>query len=213
MYNYFDSPDELNNLNLDLTNYYYFEEYFNDNEINKILKISEKYETVDGEVSKNIDKSYRTSNIKWLPENKETEWIYDDLKVLVKKANEKMWNFDLIGLGENIQIGEYSYEDNGHYDWHLDIGEKCNFRKISVSVQLSDPKDYDGGDLQFYTNRNIRGYLGYYEDFVLTALSLQNNNTGFIDKSQVEKKDLLAQFLDITVFEELYRALDCRLVF
>ena len=29
--------------------------------------------------------------------------------------------------------------------------------------------------------------------------------TGFIDKSQVEKKDLLAQFLDITVFEELYR--------
>ena len=62
------------------------------------------------------------------------------------------------------------------------------------------------GEQRVYTNRNIRGYLGYYEDFVLTALSLQNNNTGFIDKSQVEKKDLLAQFLDITVFEELYRA-------
>jgi len=61
------------------------------------------------------------------------------------------------------------------------------------------------GEQRVYTNRNIRGYLGYYEDFVLTALSLQNNNTGFIDKSQVEKKDLLAQFLDITVFEELYR--------
>ena len=156
MFNYFDSPDELNNLNLDLTNYYYFEKYFSDNEINKILKISEKYETVDGEVSKNIDKSYRSSNIKWIPENKETEWIYENLKVLVKKANKKMWNFDLVGFGENIQIGEYSYEDNGHYDWHLDIGEKCNFRKISVSVQLSDPQDYDGGDLQFNTNRNIR---------------------------------------------------------
>ncbi len=62
------------------------------------------------------------------------------------------------------------------------------------------------GEQRVYTNKNIRGYLGYYEDFVLTALSLQNNNTGFIDKSQVEKKDLLAQFLDITVFEELYRA-------
>ena len=61
------------------------------------------------------------------------------------------------------------------------------------------------GEQRVYTNRNIRGYLGYYEDFVLTALSLQNNNTGFIDKTQVEKKDLLAQFLDITVFEELYR--------
>ena len=35
-------------------------------------------------------------------------------------------------------------------------------------------------------------------------MSVQNNNTGFIDQSQVEKKDLLSQFLDITVFEELY---------
>ena len=60
------------------------------------------------------------------------------------------------------------------------------------------------GDQRVYTNRNIRGYLGHYEDFALTALSVQNNNTGFIDKTQTEKKDLLAQFLDISVFEELY---------
>ena len=52
---------------------------------------------------------------------------------------------------------------------------------------------------------NIRGYLGLYNDFVLTSMSVQNNNTGFIDKTQVEKKDLLSQFLDITVFEELYQ--------
>ena len=60
------------------------------------------------------------------------------------------------------------------------------------------------GEQRVYTNRNIRGMLGNYEDFALTALSVQNNNTGFIDKTQTEKKDLLVQFLDITVFEELY---------
>ena len=60
------------------------------------------------------------------------------------------------------------------------------------------------GDQRVYTNKNIRGYLGKYDDFALTALSVQNNNTGFIDKTQVEKKDSLAQFLDISVFEELY---------
>jgi len=60
------------------------------------------------------------------------------------------------------------------------------------------------GDQRVYTNKNIRGYLGNYEDFELTTLSVQNNNTGFIDKTQTEKKDLLAQFLDISVFEELY---------
>jgi len=60
------------------------------------------------------------------------------------------------------------------------------------------------GDQRVYTNKNIRGYLGNYDDFALTSLSVQNNNTGFIDKTQTEKKDLLAQFLDISVFEELY---------
>jgi DNA repair exonuclease SbcCD ATPase subunit len=60
------------------------------------------------------------------------------------------------------------------------------------------------GEQRIQTDKNIRGYLGLYNDFVLTSMSVQNNNTGFIDQSQVEKKDLLSQFLDITVFEELY---------
>ena len=60
------------------------------------------------------------------------------------------------------------------------------------------------GEQRRETDKNIQGYVGQYDDFVLTALSVQNNNTGFIDKSQFEKKDLLSQFLDITVFEELY---------
>ena len=60
------------------------------------------------------------------------------------------------------------------------------------------------GEQRTQTDKNIRGYLGLYNDFVLTSMSVQNNNTGFIDQSQVEKKDLLSQFLDITVFEQLY---------
>ena len=61
------------------------------------------------------------------------------------------------------------------------------------------------GEQRRDTDKMIKGYLGEYDDFVLTALSVQNNNTGFIDKSQFEKKDLLSQFLDITVFEQLYQ--------
>jgi DNA repair exonuclease SbcCD ATPase subunit len=54
------------------------------------------------------------------------------------------------------------------------------------------------------TNNIIRKHVGTYEDFILTSLSLQNNNTAFIDMSQKDRKDLLAQFLDINVFESLY---------
>jgi exonuclease SbcC len=50
----------------------------------------------------------------------------------------------------------------------------------------------------------IEQYVGKYEDFVLTTLSLQGNNSIFIDKSQSERKDLLAQFMGLNVFDKLY---------
>jgi len=53
------------------------------------------------------------------------------------------------------------------------------------------------------TNDIIRSYIGSYEDFILTALSLQRNNSNFIDKGQSERKDLIARFLGITIFDHL----------
>ena len=50
----------------------------------------------------------------------------------------------------------------------------------------------------------IRDPVGSYDDFVLTTLSLQNNNAIFIDKSQSERKDLLAQFMGIDTFDQLH---------
>ena len=54
------------------------------------------------------------------------------------------------------------------------------------------------------TNANIRNVFGTYDDFVLTTLSTQSNNTGFIDMNQRDRKELLSQFLDIKIFENLY---------
>ena len=54
------------------------------------------------------------------------------------------------------------------------------------------------------TNQVIESYVGRYEDFVMTALSLQGNNALFIDKSQSERKDLLAQFMGLDIFDKLY---------
>jgi DNA repair exonuclease SbcCD ATPase subunit len=83
--------------------------------------------------------------------------------------------------------------------------------KYSVKVNFWT-LDEDGsevslnGEARYDTNKIISSYVGHFEDFILTSLSLQNNNTGFIDKSQSERKDLLAQFLDIKVFDDLWRA-------
>jgi len=55
------------------------------------------------------------------------------------------------------------------------------------------------------TNAIIRTYLGTYKDFILTSVIAQNNNTGFIEMTQKERKDLLSQFLDINIFDDLQK--------
>lgn len=60
------------------------------------------------------------------------------------------------------------------------------------------------GDQRKDTNRIIQSYIGTFDDFILTTLSLQDNNTIFIDKTQSERKELLSRFLDLQIFEQLY---------
>jgi len=56
-------------------------------------------------------------------------------------------------MPEQIQYTEYYGTNKGHYDWHMDLGSQgfMKFRKISVTVQLSDSNEYEGGDLQIWT--------------------------------------------------------------
>ena len=101
-----------------------------------------------------------------------------------------------------FELGKYSY-------FIERIGKKNNRGHVKVDVNFwrvdqSGNEESLNGDQRDTTNKSIRQYLGSYEDFVLTALSLQNNNTGFIDKTQRERKDLLSQFLDIDIFEQQY---------
>jgi DNA repair exonuclease SbcCD ATPase subunit len=61
------------------------------------------------------------------------------------------------------------------------------------------------GEQRRDTNLNIEKYLGTFEDFVLTTLSLQGNNALFIDKSQSERKEILSQFIGVDIFDKLYQ--------
>jgi len=88
-------------------------------------------------------------------------------------------------------------------------GSKQKLGNVKVNVDFYYT-DQDGSKVSLNgkerndTNKSIQNVMGTYEDFVLTALSMQNNNTGFIDMNQKDRKDLLSQFLDINVFEDLY---------
>jgi len=93
----------------------------------------------------------RKSKIKWLGFNKEFQWLYYKVIDQIQLYNSYYWNFKLEELKEPFQYTEYNSTYQGKYDWHLDLGkDKTSFRKISLTIQLSSPKEYEGGILQVY---------------------------------------------------------------
>jgi PKHD-type hydroxylase len=89
----------------------------------------------------------RKSNVAFLND----KWIQDMVYEYVKIANrEAGWNFDLVD-SESPQFTIYN--KNHFYDWHVDNDvvrpESKLIRKLSAVINLSDPKDYKGGILEF----------------------------------------------------------------
>lgn len=111
----------------------------------------------DGTLKKSAKKSLlktRNSNIVFIDDT----WIYKEILPYVHTANKNAgWNFDW-DWSESCQFTEYSKEQ--HYDWHCDSWTKPyndpnkketlgKIRKLSVTVSLTNPNDYEGGDLEF----------------------------------------------------------------
>jgi DNA repair exonuclease SbcCD ATPase subunit/DNA repair exonuclease SbcCD nuclease subunit len=104
----------------------------------------------------------------------------------------------------------FTFELNG-VDYIIERTAKKSPKRGTVKVDTEFYRIIDGqkeslnGEQRRETNANIREYVGTYDDFILTAMSTQSNNSGFIEKSQKERKELLAQFLDMDIFEGLYQ--------
>jgi PKHD-type hydroxylase len=140
------------------TNYYWFEEGFSPEELafieQQVLEIPfQQGVTEGGSQDQGDGLEARNSMVKWIPFTMETKWIYDKIGELAMIANRDVFNFKLSHMPEQIQYTEYYGTNKGHYDWHMDIGTQgfMKFRKISVTVQLSGPEEYEGGDLQLWT--------------------------------------------------------------
>ena len=101
--------------------------------------------------------------------------------------------------------GVFRFEMNGTVYTIERQGTKKKDKHVKVDVNFSTETENLNGEERSDTNKSIRRYLGTYDDFILTAFSLQADNNNFIEKTQRERKDLLSQFLDITVFEQLYQ--------
>ena len=103
------------------------------------------------DASNNTVDTIRKSDIRWInaldPENR---FIIDTLWNLIIEANRDHFGFDLNYLRE-VQYTTYQGQQGGKYDWHKDtfwINPTKNHRKLSLTIQLSDPGEYEGGEFE-----------------------------------------------------------------
>ena len=105
---------------------------------------------------------------------------------------------------------KFNFEING-VDYFIERRAKWTRKGTNLKVDVNFWREDAGvveslnGEQRRETNKNIEKYLGKFEDFVLTTLSLQGNNALFIDKSQSERKEILSQFIGVDIFDKLYQ--------
>ena len=163
---------------MNLSNYYwYFKSAltprFCDEVIKYALSQQEEMARTGGYEDKKLNrqeiidlKRKRNSDLVWLNET----WIYKEIHPFVREANKKAgWNFEWHRT-ESCQFTKYKL--NQYYDWHCDSWHKPydrkdpnhpehgKIRKLSMTCQLTDGLEYEGGELEF----DFRNYEPHARD-------------------------------------------------
>ncbi len=144
--------------------YYWYQNALTAQEVDKVIKMASELPEAKRATTIGSEDggSTRSSMIKWLPKNHpDWNWLYERMMNLSVEANNALWKFDLRTALEAIQYTEYYASENGHYDWHQDIGigELPSKRKVSITIQLSASDEYKGGELLICTGSNGKGEL------------------------------------------------------
>ena len=151
--------------NKNLLQYYWFESAFSPDLCQQIIDLGrsfpqeggQTFSGAGGEPSSILPRERlaqtRSSTIRWIDYlDPRAKWLVDELGRMAIEANNKLFQLDLYGFTEKLQFTEYEGQGS-HYDWHPDIGPNTTKRKLSIVVQLSDEKDYEGGELLINTGQ------------------------------------------------------------
>ena len=115
--------------------------------------------------------SARAVGVGAMPLEPAYSWIYERMVNRAMGVNEQSFGFEVEQAETNQFLG---YGPGEHYDWHVDIGnDEMALRKVSVIAFLSEPSDYEGGELEFLFGDKPsiapkrRGNLVIFPSFVL----------------------------------------------
>lgn len=143
--------------------YYYtfeakiFKDLFSPEECHKIINNSDFISTNQATIGSkdDINTSVRNTIVSYFNISHFNSWIFNRISKVLLNANQYFYQFDLINFME-IQLLQYN--EGGFYRWHNDVRLKRDSygnhtsRKLSYVVFLSNPDDYDGGQLVLESN-------------------------------------------------------------
>lgn len=131
------------------------EDVFTSEECKRIIEIGKK-KLVNAKLGDDtINTEVRDSLINWILPEDDTMWIFEKLETTVINVNANLFKFDITGFAEGFQFTEYN-APGGHYTAHIDrMNIGSSIRKLSVTLQLTDPSEYEGGELEILTNLEI----------------------------------------------------------
>jgi PKHD-type hydroxylase len=133
---------------LDKTDFYAFwKNAFSKEECQTIINIAKDKGLIKGETRGESD--VRDSKISWLNPTDNMEWVFRRVTDIVLNLNERFFKFDLFGINEGFQFTNYK-APSGKYGKHVDRAINTPVRKLSVSIQLTNPEEYEGGELKLY---------------------------------------------------------------
>ena len=156
----------------------YYQGLFLPHEVENITNFWDKDQTIKATISG--DEKYkdelRKSSVMFIENSEKNNWIYEKLASLAVQCNNERYHFDLLGFHQELQLTKYSKGD--FFDWHLDFGAgEISARKLSMTIQLSDPDEYEGGDLQFMINKEVvnapreKGTIVIFPSFIMHRIT------------------------------------------
>jgi len=121
---------------------------FSKEECQQIIDLGNKLDLSAGKLEDGTVSYNRQSNVGFFIPTEETEWIFERIKNVAEQANDKSFQMEL-NFFHSIQFTKYEVGD--YYDWHMDLilenVPHLLSRKLSMSIILSEPSSFVGGDL------------------------------------------------------------------
>ena len=118
-----------------------------------------------------VDTKKRTTTISWIPFKQMPE-MYSKINATMQSTNLNHFGFENVQITEPAQFTEYP--KGGFYDWHMDLDVNGSFeppvRKISMTILLSDPSTFKGGELEFMEKNKMpdlkQGQAIFFASFI-----------------------------------------------